>query len=170
MHFHSLCFCIIYPKHLESFLDEKKNIVSSIFGCTLPCCRNLWCTMHFLNIIQVYDLQFSSIPKVKYWISTNCVNVSLHISGDIVLMNQTYLLICCEVFSCCGLLPVVCLKGVGLLSHTFLFIETGLNYRIQMWTVMQLTGFTARVFSLDFLVWNWKTYWKYSLQFLMYNW
>lgn len=58
--------------------------------------------------------------------------VSLHISGDIVSMNQTYLLICCEVFCHCGLLPVVCLKGVGLLSHTFLFIETGLNYRIQM--------------------------------------
>lgn len=89
---------------------EKKNIVSSIFGCTPPCCRNLWCTMHFLRIIQVHDLLFSSIPKVKYWISTNCVSVSLHINGDIVLMNQTYLLICWAAFSWCGLLHVVCLK------------------------------------------------------------
>lgn len=90
--------------------EKKKNIVSSIFGCTPPCCRNLWCTMHFLHIIQVHDLLFSSIPKVKYWISTNCVSVSLHINGDIVLMNQTYLLICWAAFSWCGLLHVVCLK------------------------------------------------------------
>lgn len=144
MQYHILPFCIIYANHLESFLEKKKNIVSSIFGCTPPCCRNLWCTMHFLHITQVHDLLFRSTPKVKYWISTNCVSVSLHINGDIVLMNQTYLLICWAAFSCCGLLHVVCLKVLDCWATPFNLSKLDWITEIQKWTVMQLTGFTAR--------------------------